>query len=193
MKVVEVRRHSIRKKGRGLSRKGIKLAREIAKTLDSPYDLYISSPKRRCRKTMEAFGFNAYVTDNNFSAFTYKKLKPFLSEIKETAKTLGCSSLEACFKLSATAKIMKSAGRAYLRALREVATKLPDGGKALIVSHSWAIEPAAIVAMKKTDLSDIGGKLKFCEGVLFYFNGNRLVNVEMKRIKASTDEVNNRQ
>ena len=63
MKTVEFRRHSIRGEAKDLSPYGIQLAREAKRSLAEAYALVLTSPKRRCRQTVEAFGFRRYLVE----------------------------------------------------------------------------------------------------------------------------------
>ncbi|MGQ9629341.1 MAG: histidine phosphatase family protein [bacterium] len=182
VKTIEVRRHSIRGKGKGLSREGVELAKSARPTLSPPYDIRISSPKKRARETMEAFGFENYSTDERFSTLDDSRIEGFEDRIEMTAASEGCSKFEALFRVPEVSAILRKMGEGYLSALRDVAAKLPEGGKALIVSHGGSIEPAALLGFPRYDLAEMGGPLEPCEGVVFHFEGEKLQKVEVIRL-----------
>jgi len=181
MKIVEVRRHSIRRDGKNLSPEGVALAEKVREDLAPSYDLYITSSKERTRETMEAFGFTSYTVDDSFTTLDDSVLAKYRREIEEVARREGCSPLYAAFEVPEAAEALRRAGQTYLRALKRVATRLPEGGRALVVSHGGAIEPAALLGFKTYHLKEIGGELKPCEGAVFYFEGDDLAKVEIKR------------
>ena len=82
MKVIEIRRHSKSGQDKGLSEKGRRIAREAWKTLSPPYELYVSSPKRRACETMEAFGFQDYAEDGRFSTIRSPVMRKLEAELR---------------------------------------------------------------------------------------------------------------
>lgn len=183
MRYVEVFRHSRRGEGKGLSEEGKELARHGRTLLTHPYDLCISSPKERARETMEAMGFSHYETDEAFTAVN--PWAPFDDKVTGLAKERGIKPLAACWLVPEALSFLRLQGETFLSAVRRVVRRLPEEGRALVVSHGGILEAAALHGCARYELSEIGGEIGFCEGVVFKFEGEELVGVEAKRLKSS--------
>ena len=183
MKIIEIRRHSKRGKDKGLTAEGRRIARIAAKDLKPPYTLLISSPKRRARETMEAFGFKNYSEDERFMTIQAAAIEEIDQEAAGIAKEKGISVLEAYFLIPKAKKALKDWGKKFFEAVIDVSKKLKEGEKALIVSHGGSIEPAALLAFDEFDLKKISGPLDYCEGIKFYIDKNKLVKIKVVRLK----------
>jgi len=184
MKHVEIFRHSQRGAGKGLSDEGRELARRARVLLAPHYDLCVSSPKERARETMEALGFHRYEIDEAFTALN--PWEPFDAELTKLAKQRGIIPLAACWDIPAALSYLKLQGETFLGAVKRIARKLPDEGRALVVSHGGILEAAALHGCVRYDLAELGGEISFCEAVVFNFDGEKLVGVELKRLPMAT-------
>jgi len=184
MKRVEVFRHSKRGAGKGLSEEGRELARRARVLLSPPYDLSVSSPKERARETMEAFGFERFEVDEAFTAVN--PWEPFDVAVSALAKERGIIPLAACWEIPEALSYLRLQGETFLGAVKRIARKLPEERRTLVVSHGGILEAAALHGCPRFDLTEIGGEIGFCEGVVFKFDGENLTGVEVKRLK---DEV----
>ena len=180
MKYVEVFRHSKRGDGKGLSEEGRELARQARGLLASRYDLCISSPKERARETIEALGFERYEVDEAFTAVN--PWQPFDAPVSKLAKERGIIPLAACWEIPEALNYLRLQGETFLAAVKRVARKLPEEGRALVVSHGGILEAAALHGCPRYELSELGGEIGFCEGVVFIFEGEKSVGVEVKRL-----------
>ncbi|MHB8652616.1 MAG: histidine phosphatase family protein [Terriglobia bacterium] len=180
MKYVEVFRHSKRGEGKGLSEDGRALARRARILLSPHYDHCVTSPRERARETMEAFGFDRYEVDEAFTAVN--PWEPFDDEVLKLAKERGISPLAACWQIPEALNYLRLQGETLIGAIKRIARKLPEEGRALVVSHGGMIEAAALHACTRYELDEIGGELGLCEGVVFYFDDEKLLNVEVKRL-----------
>lgn len=180
MKYVEVFRHSKRGEGKGLSEDGRNLARRARILLSPHYHLCVSSPKERARETMEAFGFDRYEVDESFTALN--PWGPFDAEVLKLAKERGTSPLGACFEIPEAFNYLRLQGETLIGAMKRITRKLPEEGRALVVSHGGMIEAAALHACARYDLDEIGGDIGLCEGVVFHFDDEKLLRVEVKRL-----------
>lgn len=180
MRSVEVRRHSKRGEGKGLSPEGRALAEKARATLAPHYDLLISSPKERAVETLEVFGFSRCQTDAAFTAIN--PWEPYDAEVQSLAQQKRCIPLEACFLIPEVREHLRREGEKLLEAVRRVARCLPEGGRALIVSHGGMLEPAALLGCQQFDLKEIGGEIGFCEGVEFQFEGEQLAGVRIIKL-----------
>jgi broad specificity phosphatase PhoE len=186
MKYVEVMRHSKRGAGKGLSEEGRELALRARALLAAHYDLHVSSPKARARETMEVLGFGRYELDEAFSAVN--PWEPFDAEVTKLAKARGISPLAACWLIPEALSYLKLQGETFLAAIKRLARKLPEAGRALVVSHGGNLEAAALHACPRYDLSELGGEIGFCEAVVFKFDGEKLAGVEAKRLPRPSRE-----
>jgi len=183
MKYVEVMRHSKRGDGKGLSEEGRELARRDRALLAPHYDLCFSSPKERARETIEALGFERYEIDEAFTAVN--PWEPFDSEVSKLAKERGISPLAACWEIPEALSYLKLQGETFLAAIKRIARKLPEEGRALVVSHGGILEAAALLGCPRYDLAELGGEISFCEAVVFKVEDEKLIGVEVKRPPSS--------
>lgn len=181
MKCVEVFRHSKRGDGKGLSEEGRALARRARALLAPHYDLCVSSPKERARETMEALGFERYEIDEAFTAVN--PWEPFDAEVMKLAKERGMIPLAACWEIPEALSYLKLQGETFLAAIKRISRKLPEEGRALVVSHGGILEAAALLGCPRFDLADLGGEISFCEAVVFKLDGDKLVGIEVKRLR----------
>jgi broad specificity phosphatase PhoE len=180
MKYIEVFRHSKRGGGKGLSEEGRELARRARALLATHYDLCVSSPKERARATIEAFGFERYEVEEAFTAVS--PWGPFDAEVSKLAKDRGIIPLAACWEIPEALSYLKLQGETFLGAIKRIARKLPEEGRALVVSHGGILEAAALHGCVRYELAELGGEIGFCEGVVFNFDGEKLAAVDVKRL-----------
>jgi len=180
MRFVEVFRHSKRGAGKGLSEEGRELVLRARVLLSAHYDLCVSSPKERARETLEVFGFEHYEVDEAFTAVN--PWEPYDVEVMKLAKERGISPLAACWEIPGALNYLRMQGETFLAALKRVARKLPEEGRALVVSHGGMLEAAALHGCPRYDLAELGGEIGFCEGVVFKLDGEMLAGVEVKRL-----------
>ena len=183
MKYVEVIRHSKRGAAKSLSAEGRELARRARALLASHYDLCISSPKDRARETMEALGYERYEVDEAFTAAN--PWEPFDAEVTKLAKERAITPLAACWEIPEAVSYLRLQGQTFLAAVKRVARKLPEGGRALVVSHGGILEAAALHGCARYALVELGGEIGFCEGVMFKLDGEKLAGLEVKRLPNS--------
>ncbi len=181
MKYIEVFRHSKRGDGKGLSEEGRELARRARALLARHYDFCVSSPKERARETLEAFGFERYEFDGAFTAVN--PWEPFDKEVSKLARERGIIPLAACWELSEALNYLRMQGETFLSALKRLARKLPEEGRALVVSHGGILEAAALHGCPRYHLDEIGGEIGFCEGVVFELDDEKLAGIEVKRLE----------
>ena len=183
MKFVEVFRHSKRSESKGLSEEGRGIAKRARATVAPHYDLCISSPKQRARETMEVFGFDRYEVDEAFTAVN--PWEPFDEPVTRLAKEKSISPLAACWYFPEALRYLRLQGETFLGAMLRIARKLPEEGRALVVSHGGILEAAALLGCARYELTEIGGEVGFCEGVVFRIEAEKLAGVEVKRLPSS--------
>jgi len=186
MTYVEIFRHAKRGKGKGLSEEGRDLALRARALLAPHYDLCVSSPKERARETLVVLGFERYEVDEAFTAVN--PWGPFDAQVTKLAKERGIIPLAACWLLPEALNYLRMQGETFLAAVKRIARKLPEEGRALVVSHGGILEAAALHGCLRYHLDELGGEIGFCEGVVFIFEGEKLKWVEVKRLPKSASE-----
>lgn len=159
------------KPGQHLTQAGVALARRVGESI-GPFDRVITSPVPRALETAIAMGF---AVDEQIEALAHMD-DAVDEEIRwpvpfgEISRVMGRGGAAAKF------------GRKLARLLREIARSLPDGGKALIISHGGIVEAAAIACLPDADHGAWGEHLGYCEGVRLFFDGERFVRGEILRV-----------
>jgi broad specificity phosphatase PhoE len=163
MHVIEHRRHTMRvKPGDHLSQAGVDLARRVGETMGG-YDLVVTSPAARALETAIAMGF---AVDDQWPA-----LAPPPREVHDEADwEKGCAEYARAARLG-------GATTRYLSCLAEVfqalARRLPEGGRALVVSHGGVVEAVTVACLPDKDYSGWDTSCDYCEGVrLHVVNGH---------------------
>ena len=184
MKTIELRRHSVRGAGKGLTPHGYQLAKAARKTLTPPYRLILSSPKARCVETAEAFGFKHSLHDPRLGPLDYEafeELEPYIKKMRK--KKPGLSWIEAAFRIQGAASIFKSQAKVFLNSLADIAHFMAEGDRALAVTHADVIEAVALLGFPRYDLAALGKPFNPCEGVEFGFENGRLAQVRPIRLQ----------
>ncbi len=161
MRLLEVRRHSMRRKpGEHLSQDGIELARLVGEA-SGPFGLVVTSTVPRAIETAIAMGF----------------------EVHETLPALG-ESMDALYReigwpnpfsrvARAVNNVTERAGfaRAQSDLWRSVVEQVEDGQRALIVTHGGFVEFGAVASVPSADHGAWGNAIGYCEGVRLTFDG----------------------
>lgn len=182
MKIVELRRHSLRGEGKGLSPEGIELAKKASADLLATYARVIASEKQRAQETAEAFGFPEHEVDDRFSTIGLAAGDPVAEKAAQLQRERGLSILESWLALPEAVEAIRTQAEAYWQAVLDVARSLADDQAALIVSHGGAIEPAIMAGTGQWSLDVLGGELECGEGVRLYFEGDELKDIEARRL-----------
>lgn len=175
MKILELRRHSIRSaSGPHLTQAGVSLARLVGEN-SGPFDRVITSTLPRAFETAIAMGFA-------------------VDEQVELLSTYG-NSVEAevpypqtFADYAAAIQARKKATAAYAQRLaefhHELINFLADGRSALVVSHGGIVEMSAVAC-----LSDAGADefvaINYCEGVRLYWENGKFKRAEILRVSQS--------
>jgi broad specificity phosphatase PhoE len=172
LRMIETRRHSIRiKPGQQLSQAGVELARRVGAGI-GPFDRVITSTIPRAYETAVAMGF---AVDEQLESLTQ------LGDGVEAELNWDAgfpAYAEAWKRGGMAAAVIRKHGNF----LTEVATALPPGGTALIVSHGGIVEAGVIGALPEWDYSAWGGPSSWCEGARLFFDGTRCVEAQVLRV-----------
>ncbi|MFN8399267.1 MAG: hypothetical protein U0X74_04570 [Anaerolineales bacterium] len=172
MKILEVRRHSIRHAGGDhLSQAGVALARNVGQHMGS-FNFVATSTLPRAFDTAIAMGFA--VNEQNPLMNTYGGAvereapwpMPFF-HYSEIVKQEG-----------AAAKYAHELMAYYLGVLKQV----PSGGSALIVNHGGVVELGVVACLPDADFSAWGDAVEYCEGARLFWDDGKFVNGEVLRV-----------
>jgi len=184
MRTLEVRRHSLRKTGASgsqLSQAGVDLARAIGAEI-GPFAWVAASTYPRARETAIAMGF---AIDQD--------LVPLLSDEAAVAEYEASRWWEDPQPLAAMGRLVRTEGAAYrygsgvVGLWRDMLMPLPEGGAALVVTHSGDIELALVSCFPDADHAAWGGVFAPCEGARITFGGDppRFLDLTPIRLPAS--------
>jgi len=172
MRYVEIRRHAMRSiPGEHLSQAGVSLARKIGGSM-GPFDMVVTSVLPRAFETAIAMGFAVNTQ--------YLELNTTAEDVNLDPAWLG--GFPFFVKAVAEDGAIASFARGLADILREIASRLPDGGRALVVTHGGFVEAASVACLPSQDLSGWGSPCDYCEGVEIAFDGERFTEVELRRI-----------
>ena len=173
MALIEHRRHSWREPpGEHLTQKGVSLARRVGETMGA-FELVVTSGLPRAFETAIAMG---YAVDRQ---------EELLGEdgglADEIDWTLGCAEFARRFRQG-----MRVANACHVQAelIRAIATALPEGGRALLVSHGGIIEQGVVGLLPDLPFETWGPAFERCEGALLRFEGATCIGAEPLRLPA---------
>jgi len=67
--------------------------------------------------------------------------------------------------------------------LRSIISTLPDGGRALVISHGGIVEASVVGCVPASTRFADDAPCGYCEGVQLTFDGDVVVNIEMLRVE----------
>lgn len=172
MKVIEIRRHSVRGAGPHLNQKGVELARLVGGGIARP-GLVVTSTLDRAFETAIAMGF---AVDDRL----------------ETLATLGDDVSAEIFWDSPYANFAAAMrpGSALERFSKElaalmdkIAAGLCEQGRALVVTHGGIVQAIAAACLPpETDFAALGGPPSYCEGIELHYEGGRVAGFKTLRV-----------
>jgi broad specificity phosphatase PhoE len=172
MKLIEVRRHSIRQKpGDHLSQQGVTLARLVGQSL-GPFDRVVTSTLPRAFETAIAMGFA--VDEQNELMSTYDNVvereAPWPLSLAGYAEVVGAGG--------AAAKYANQLAAVYTK----LANFLTNGRAALVINHGGVLEMGAVACLPGADHVAWGSHFEYCEGVRLFWDDDKFVNAEILRV-----------
>lgn len=173
MKIIELRRHSIRAKpSPHLTQEGVDLAKKVGETLGN-FDKIISSNAPRAIETAVAMGYAVGDVLEEIS---------MTPEIIEDEVEWGMGFSEYAEVINKEGETTKYANQ-MAKFILKIAEELPEDGFALIVSHGGLIEITTIGCLPNIDYAFWGKPLDCCEGVRLAFDGEKFVAAEILRLE----------
>ncbi len=182
MRTVEVRRHAERDPNEDLTAKGLEQCALAKRSLEFPYDAYVTSPAKRARLTMEAFGGSPAAVEERLAPRPRPPFEPFARR-HEKLTAAGMDLVTAWYAIPEAYPALAEVGRSALAGVLDIAARLPDPGRALAVSHGGTIEPFAVAALGRSYPSIFGNReLAYCEGVRAHVLESRVCRVDVIRL-----------
>lgn len=174
MRVIEHRRHSMRNKpGQHLSQPGVDLARSVGHDLGR-FDLVVTSSFPRAFETAIAMGF---AVDEQLDELCSL---PDGFEV-EVQWDEGFARFSEVMK-SNPHGVAARFGQKLAQLHREIAVRLPDHGRALVISHGGIVEASVVGSVPNESFSSWGPACDYCEGVRMFLNGTVCERAELLRV-----------
>jgi broad specificity phosphatase PhoE len=173
IRYLEIRRHTMRiHPGQRLSQPGIDLARRIGRSV-GPFDRVITSSVPRAYETAVAMGF---AVDEQ-----YDELATMPEGVEDDVGSwdVGYAMFGQAVKHDGPTADYAAKLAAFYRSVVEA---LPDGGKALVVTHGGIVEAGAVACMPDADHASWGEYCGYCEGVRLMFDGENFTDIEILRV-----------
>lgn len=162
------------KPGPHLSQAGVDLARTVGEGMGA-YDLIVTSTAARAYETAIAMGF---AVDEQIRELDPVWPEEVAAEVDADAQWRGFA--EAARRYPDGAFVALSRKLADVQAA--VGGRLPEGGRALLVSHGALIECATIGCLPELDVSGWGRACGYCEGVRLSWDAGRWIGAELLRV-----------
>jgi broad specificity phosphatase PhoE len=183
MKVLEIRRHSLTKKGpdRGkgshLSGAGVQLARRIGETI-GPCDLVLTSPSPRAIETALAMG---YAVDACLDALG-EMAEAFVQEIGHHERWSWEEPFQVFAQILARGGATAQVGHHIQAAWRMAAEALPDPGKGLLITHGRLLEVGVVACLPETPMAVFGQPFGHCEGIQLRYEAGHFQLLHLLRL-----------
>jgi broad specificity phosphatase PhoE len=183
MRRLEVRRHSLTKKGaargRGshLSAQGVALARAVAAGL-GPVGYVLTSASPRAIETAIAMGLAVDDTVEMVSGYVSGEVGFHEQWTWERPYATYARLIERGGGLAEVALAQRAV---WIRAVASVG----NGDGALVVSHGGTIEPALVACFPDDDHERWGALFGHCDGARLTFDGGTFTDVEFRRAPAT--------
>jgi broad specificity phosphatase PhoE len=182
MRWLEVRRHSLTKKGsargRGshLSAEGVALARLVGESL-GPFAAMVSSASPRAIETAVAMGFAVDYTVELPSGYVP-------GEVDHHEQWGWPHPYRTYTELLRRGGGLATVAEAHRRIWTSVVEAVPDSAAALVVAHGGGIEPGLVACLPDVDHELWGAPLGHCEGARLGFDEGRFLSVQFSRVPA---------
>lgn len=174
MKIIEHRRHTMRTQpGQDLSQAGVDLARRVGMGLGK-FDYVLTSTIPRAFQTAIAMGYAVDEQSEELGSLP----PPFLDEVAWDAGFGRFAEVAMAIPDGATAAFARRLESLH----RDIARRLPESGRALIVSHGGFPEATAVGISATVDCSGWGPACAYCEGVQLHLDGDVFVHAIPLRV-----------
>lgn len=171
MKILEIRRHSIRSQpGDHLSQTGVALARSVGQTI-GPFERVVTSTLPRAFETAVAMGFAVDQQSELLSTYG--------SEVdKEAPWPISFAEyVDAVQSGRAALKYAKKLAKFY----EGIMNSISDGNAALVINHGGVVEIGVVGCLPEFDFSSWGGPVEYCEGARLFWD-KKFIRAEELRV-----------
>jgi broad specificity phosphatase PhoE len=181
VRTIEHRRHTMRAKpGQHLTQAGVELARRVGEGMGR-FDRVVTSRVPRAYESAIAMG---YAVDEQLEALSSTP-DGLVGEDAEVDLRQGWVAFQRAARVGGlVARYVLLQGEL----MRAIAAALPEGGRALVVSHGGIVEASAVGCRPDDDFAAWGPGCGYCEGVRLTFEGDRCVAAELLRVPGSVLE-----
>lgn len=179
VKTLEVRRHSLTKKGAVresgslLSAEGVRLARLLGETLPR-FDYVLTGPDRRHVETAIAMGYAVDEVVGWSSGYV-------AGVVAHHDQWRWNHPYERYAELLRESPELRDVADEHLGRWRHAVDQVPAGGAALVVSSGGSIEPVLVRALTGSDVAGWGSALHHLDGATLTFDGEACVAVTLHR------------
>lgn len=190
MRWLEVRRHSLTKKGAGrgrgshLSSAGVELARRVGADL-GPIAYVLTSTSPRTLETAIAMGVAVDDTVEMPSCYAP-------GEVEFHEQWTWPEPYARYAQLIRRGEGLAAAAQAHRAIWIGAVESVAEGGAALLIGHGGAIEPALVACQPEADHRRWGAPFGHCDGVRLGFNGGRFVSLQFLKAPAAPSIDNER-
>src|SRR5688572_12363727 len=159
MKILEIRRHSIRSQGDHLSQTGVELARSVGQAI-GPFERVVTSTLPRAFETAVAMGFAVDEQSELLSTYGNEvdKEAPWPMSFAEYADAIQSGR--------AAMKYAKKLAKFYTGIMNSIS----DGNAALVINHGGVVELGVTGCLLDFDFSSWGGAVEYCEGARLFWD-----------------------
>jgi broad specificity phosphatase PhoE len=161
--------------GQHLSQAGVTLARQVGESMGH-FDRVVTSTLPRAFETAIAMGFAVDAQDARLSTMG----EGVDAEVHWQSGFAAFA--RAATQGGATTRFVQE--QAML--LRQVVETVPEGGRALVVSHGGILEAGAVGCMPETDHAAWGAACDYCEGIRFTYARGQFSHAEVLRVPGTT-------
>jgi hypothetical protein len=180
---LEIRRHSLTKKGAGrgrgshLSADGVVLARQVGEQI-GPFSFVLAGTVPRTEETAVAMGF---AVDDTFD-MGGDAWGPARAQLGDQDHWKWPQVFVRYAEIVAAGGPVTALAHRQWQLWSGVADRLGDGESALLISHGGLIEPGLVSAVPDGDYAAWGGAFRHCEGVRLAREGAAFRLVELLRL-----------
>jgi len=167
MKILEIRRHGMRKQGGGsqLSQQGVSEARKLGASL-GPFAKVVTSVVPRARETAIAMGFAV-----DYDIVTLVSEDAFYEEAEQTLWWQDPQPFASLASIIARKGATWRYAHGLLAMWRDILMPLPDDSAALLIGHSGELEIALVACFPHADHAGWGEPFGLLEGARLQFGG----------------------
>ena len=184
MRWLEVRRHSLTKKGdaRGsgshLSQAGVALAQRVGAGLEGITRVVVSQSPRTS-ETALAMGFAVDEIVDMGSGY-------IAGEVSHHEQWTWADPFSRYAALVAEGRGLAAFATEGLALWRRTVEEISDGDAALIIGHGGSIEPCLVACFQHAEHTQWGGPFGHCDGARLCWNDTEFVSIEIHRAPRET-------